>query len=88
MPNLFYRPRVRLDGFGDVFAGRYDFEPVASSRRRIGEASCSDDGLTISVDGGLAHLGELVDANGLPIGLAMLGQKLTLLSPQRGSMPR
>jgi methionyl-tRNA formyltransferase len=79
MPNLFYRPRLRIEGYGDVFTGRYDYEPTALSGHRIGEANRSDDGLTISVDGGLAHVGELVDESGQPIDLNMLSWKPILL---------
>jgi hypothetical protein len=81
MPNLFYRPRLRINGFDDVFAGRYEHEPAPAAGGNIGEASCSTDGLTISVDGGFAHLSELVDARGQPIDLQALGQKPNLMPP-------
>jgi methionyl-tRNA formyltransferase len=83
MPNLFYRPRLRIKGHGDVFVGRYDYESAAWLGK-IGEANRSDDGLTISVDGGLAHLGELVDLAGQPIDLTTLGQKPTVLQASSG----
>ena len=78
MPNLFYRPRLRIEGHDDVFIGRYDYESAAPSGN-IGETNRSDDGLTISVDGGVAHVGELVNVSGQPIDLATLGRNPMLL---------
>lgn len=83
MPNLFYRPRLRIEGHDDVFVGRYDYESAAFSGK-IGETNRSDEGLTIGVDGGVAHVGELVDVSGQPIDLATLGRNPVLLRATSG----
>lgn len=81
MPNLFYKPRIRIDGRGDVFAGRYEYEPRAVTVLAPGQARRSTDGLTIAVEGGLAHLTELVDSQERSVDLRAIPDSVTLMQP-------
>jgi methionyl-tRNA formyltransferase len=81
MPNLFYKPRIKIDGCDEMFAGRYEYEPASDQGISIGKASRSSDGLSVVVQGGLAHLSELIDRHGQPIDLHAVPEQVTLVRP-------
>jgi methionyl-tRNA formyltransferase len=83
MPNLFYKPRISLPDFGDLYASRFDYSSGINGNWDLGRAEPSDDGIIVAVDGGSAYLSELVDARGMSFDQRRLPERTIFLHPQK-----